>query len=55
MDTWDKQMLTQCRLRKAVIIHGNTGDVFFDDSALDPARHYTRNCGRSVRLVYNVE
>jgi hypothetical protein len=36
MDTWDKQMLTQCRLRKAVIIHGNTGDVFFDDSAGSP-------------------
>ena len=36
MDTWDKQMLTQCRLRKAVIIHGNTGDVFFDDSENSP-------------------
>ena len=36
MDTWDKQMLTQCRLRKAVIIHGNTGDVFFDDSEKSP-------------------
>ena len=36
METWDMQLLTQCRLRKAVILHGNTGDVFFDDAAGSP-------------------
>lgn len=32
MAVWEQQFDTQCRIRRAVIVHGNVQDIFWDDS-----------------------
>ena len=32
MAIWEQQFDTQCRIRRAVIVHGNVQDIFWDDS-----------------------
>lgn len=34
MANWDEQFVTQCRIRRAVILHGNVQDAFFDGNSL---------------------
>ena len=34
MANWDEQCVTQCRIRRAVILHGNVQDAFFDGNSL---------------------
>ena len=33
MAVWEQQFDTQCRIRRAVIVHGNVQDVFWDESS----------------------
>ena len=34
MANWDEQFTTQCRIRRAVVLHGNVQDAFFDGNSL---------------------
>ena len=34
MAEWDERFATQCRIRKAVVLHGNVQDAFFEDESM---------------------
>lgn len=34
MANWEEQFITQCRIRRAVVLHGNVQDAFFDGNSL---------------------
>lgn len=34
MAEWDERFATQCRIRKAVVLHGNVQDAFFEDGSM---------------------
>lgn len=53
MANWEQQFDTQCRIRRAVIVHGNVHDIFWDDSTGQSGIPIVKHIqGRLERLGY---